>query len=994
MSEVATGNRSIANKVVLFTLCAVSQSLLIAAEPAPIKLIEKFDRPLEISYLSWAEKAAIVNDSLVVRETDNRGGVGYLVDWNLANNADLSLVMRIKAGERNRTAACVVMLKDDKGHGARWEFPLKDAPAGINDFTTVFPRGGASLSEPNAVEEGGKPDLAAIRQIQIMGDWLGPTDMDIEVAGVWLVPPTPAVAAARNEILQKRLAEEAAAKVRQQALIDQYSTRTENSPSVEHIAAVAPNMLAIEIQAGRLIPASVIKYEPQPKDKRTEKKSADGEIESIIVERDGKTLGWLIGPDRQWLTLWESVEGDPLLDFIGDDPETFRVQSANDPAYAKPITPLAVYRKSRANAWAQGPGSLAHRHTYYLKLPASLVSGKTYNINLGQLNTQQQEANFTFDVSTARSEAVHVNQIGYRPDDPIKRAFVSCWLGTGGRLELPALFRFALVDEKSGKKAFQGNGELHYPATKDEEQARTANFNGTDVARCDFSSFNEPGRYRVVVDGIGCSYPFEIGDGTWRHAFEIQMRGLYHQRSGFELGPPYTTFQKPRDMNPADGYKVTRTRYRTVEKGETAWEEFPGGDMGESVPQAAGGYHDAGDWNPRRVTHMRATLATLMILDLFPETIASLKLNIPPEAGIPDILAEALFEFEFFQRIQQADGGVGYGLESKGDPLPGEVSWLNSFPSYVTKGDYAASWYFAAVGARLARLLDPFDAKRAGGIRASAVRAFEFAENDHAADFAAGLTKTREEEWRHIDYRNLAALELYQLTHDEKYHTTFLQDSVLTDDAPVLHTWGKHIQEEHAFVYARLPENLGDAALKKRSITAMRELAEITLINATKNAFNITVPDRTKPQFIGFYTTPDASALVYAHSLTGDDRYLGGIVQSTQFQSGCNPNNWVYTTGLGANPIKNAFKLDARFTGQAVPAGLTPYGNIDFAKWNGNYITWPITYIIGRTMQPNAFAWPTTEAYWDLGGWPMLEEFTVDHWSDNIIVWGYLAERK
>ncbi len=44
-------------------------------------------------------------------------------------------------------------------------------------------------------------------------------------------------------------------------------------------------------------------------------------------------------------------------------------------------------------------------------------------------------------------------------------------------------------------------------------------------------------------------------------------------------------------------------------------------------------------------------------------------------------------------------------------------------------------------------------------------------------------------------------------------------------------------------------------------------------------------------------------------------------------------------------------------------------------------------------MLPNVYAWPAAEAYWDLGGRPMLEEFTVDHWADNILVWGYLAER-
>lgn len=71
-----------------------------------------------------------------------------------------------------------------------------------------------------------------------------------------------------------------------------------------------------------------------------------------------------------------------------------------------------------------------------------------------------------------------------------------------------------------------------------------------------------------------------------------------------------------------------------------------------------------------------------------------------------------------------------------------------------------------------------------------------------------------------------------------------------------------------------------------------------------------------------------------------------------------------------------------------------PFGNIDFAKWNDNGITWPITWIIGKATVPDAYAWPTTEAYWDLGGWPMLEEFTVDQWAPNLLVWGYLAARK
>ncbi len=36
----------------------------------------------------------------------------------------------------------------------------------------------------------------------------------------------------------------------------------------------------------------------------------------------------------------------------------------------------------------------------------------------------------------------------------------------------------------------------------------------------------------------------------------------------------------------------------------------------------------------------------------------------------------------------------------------------------------------------------------------------------------------------------------------------------------------------------------------------------------------------------------------------------------------------------------------------------------------------------------------THEAYWDLGGRPRLEEYSVDIWAPNLPVWGYLAARK
>jgi len=963
-----------------------------AAEVPQATVLEDFNRPFLFSYLSWQDKAFTTNGVAVLRGFNNQGGAGLNGEWDLAGKAGLVLALRVKVGVSNQAAALILMLKDAGEGEGRWEFSLPTA-ATQGGFVSVFPREGASLAEPNAIGKAGRPDLGKLRQLQLVGDWAGGKPLDVEVDAVLIVEPGADILAAREAKAKRLVAEAEALRSAQAALREKFGRRTIQSPAVEHVAPVAPEVLAIEIQAGRLLPAKLIKYEPQSGDQKREKKNKEGEIEAVLLERSGNTVGWLIGPQRDWLTTWEAIEGDPLLEFVADDASTFAVVSTNDPAFVSPVKPVSVGRKSHVNAWAQGPATVGVRHTLYLRLPKPLAPGKVYSLDLGSLNTRQSRVELILDPARTRSEAVHVNQIGYRPDDPAKQAFVSCWMGTGGSLPLPASLNFSLVDDTTRKVVFSGKGERHYPADKPELMAREVNFNGTDVARWDFSAFKTPGRYCVVLEGVGCSYPFEIGPEAWRKAFVTQMRGLFHQRSGVELGPPYTTYRKPRDMHPANGYRVTKTRYRVVEAGGEAWAAIPAGDTGESAA-GWGGYHDAGDWNPRRVSHMRVTMASLEMLDLFPDYFAPLKLNIPPTAGLPDILTEALFEFECFQRLQQRDGGVPYGMESKADPLEGEVSWLNSFPSYVFAADYASSWYYAATGARLSRLLEPRDAQRAAVIRASAIRAFDFAEKDFARDNAAGLPARRNNTWQVMDDRNLAALELCGLTREAKYHEVFLADSVLKDEKPELFAYGRHVQRDQAFAYARLPEGMGDPALKKRAVAAIRELAERALRYAENNAFNLTTVDKGKPQFIGFYTMPDAADLTRAHFLSEDPRYLAGAVRATQFQSGCNPNNLVYITGLGANPVKHAFKLDARRTGQPVPEGLVPYGNIDFARWNDNGITWPITWIIGKSTVPDAYSWPTAEAYWDLGGWPMLEEFTVDLWSPNLLVWGYLAARK
>lgn len=814
---------------------------------------------------------------------------------------------------------------------------------------------------------------------------------------------------ADREAYAKVAAEEAAQKARQIAeeteklarerenKLRAYSYRGERSPEVTQVSLAAPDILALTIDAQRTVLPTMTKYEPQPGDEKKVRKSHHGEVEQATLLRKGKRIGRLQGKHLDWLFTDERLEGDPLLDFIAETPANYTIQSADDPNYAQPVKPVAVYRKSVPRDVVLPGGQHPTRHRIYLRLPSSVQPGKTYSVKIAALNVKNGDLSFKADLEKVRSDSVHVNQIGYRPDDPAKRAFLSIWLGTGGAYTFADGLGFSLIDEQTHKTVFRGKVERVLAADGKEKlwTKPPKNYSDTAVYRMDFSSHQTPGTYRVYVDGIGCSYPFNIGRSVWEKAFLTQMKGLYNQRSGVELGPPYTNFKKPRDFHPDDGAVVTRSSYDVLSKGGPhAYASIAKGDTGEAVKDAWGGYHDAGDWNPRRVTHMYTTLAQLELCELFPDYFCKLNLNIPPQDGVPDIITEALFEIDCFRRLQLPNGAVPHGIETEGDPSAGEVSWLSRQHCYVLAPNIRDSWLYAATAARAAKVLKPFKAELAKTYLDSAVRAFRWAEGELARKQAAHEAMPKNDYWDAFDARNLSALVLYDITGDKDYHAIFLHDTCLKQPGTEIVAWGWHIQCDQFFLYARMDEKKTDPKLRETARAGVISLAERSLKYAEGNAFNITQREPGRPMFAGFFSTSGGSELVRAHYLTKKHEYLKGAVQSCQFQAGCNPNNLVYTSGLGANPVKIPLELDARSSGQAVPIGLTVFGNSDYFNWRNSF--WDINLrFVNRPefIWPDAYGWPLTEAYFDVWVLVSANEYVIDTWAPNVLVWGYLSAR-
>ena len=153
---------------------------------------------------------------------------------------------------------------------------------------------------------------------------------------------------------------------------------------------------------------------------------------------------------------------------------------------------------------------------------------------------------------------MHVTQVGYRPDDPCKRAYLSIWLGADAKdqaLDIDyKVDAFELVEAKSGKTVYSGKPV----ATKkkgdhDDLGSNELDLSLTSVQRLDFSDFQKPGEYCVYVPGIRRTAPVRIANDVWEQPFRAAMHAILCQRSGIELKAPYAQWNRPRNFREEDG---------------------------------------------------------------------------------------------------------------------------------------------------------------------------------------------------------------------------------------------------------------------------------------------------------------------------------------------------------------------------------------------------------------------------------------------------------
>ena len=407
-------------------------------------------------------------------------------------------------------------------------------------------------------------------------------------------------------------------------------------------------------------------------------------------------------------------EGDDTLVVFGErlkaeaqNAALWQISSPDDKSFVS-TQPLKVWRKSK-------PMNTDHTltsecdHWLFLQLPQPMKQGCTYEVSIPKgIGADQEKVSVIFDVWNSQSEAIHVNIIGYSPAETIHAADLYQWLGDGGQRDYSSWEgrKVYIYNVKTKKKQNVGTVKFWKSAADAAQEAGKKALIGTDVWNIDFKA-TTPGRYRLVVEDVGCSMDFDIASDIYFQPYRYSVRGYYYMRLGEPKDPEHVwpVPRQPQFIPETDpkGLTVYKTDLTPWDKEwrdlhTDVWDEphfkpvfasifwqhrLPGNPVNTEVK---GGHSDAFDWD-RHLAHVSNIYDMLLPYILSGGRLSEDHLGIRESGnGIPDIIDEARNEVDFFLSIRD---GEAY---SQGVTNPSE-DWSVMFQAGCTT---MAAWANAA----------------------------------------------------------------------------------------------------------------------------------------------------------------------------------------------------------------------------------------------------------------------------------------------------------
>ncbi len=667
------------------------------------------------------------------------------------------------------------------------------------------------------------------------------------------------------------------------------------------------------------------------------------------------------------------AEGDDTLVAFGEELD---VTAAADPASwqlavagtGEWVEPVAVHRKAKVlnadHAW-----NYKLDHWIFLRLPRPLEEGQRYTLRLtDEIRSDRSSLSFTYDWNTSPSEAIHVNLLGYHPRSPIKAADLYLWLGDGGPRDYAAfegntVWLYDVEEEKRHEV-----GTVRFWKAQTEQDASGRDLTGSPVWTVDFSDFDTPGRYRLVVQGVGASAEFALSPTVWAEPFAYSTRGYYYMRIGEPKDALHPPPRQPRFLPDEDpeGFTIYLT---DLDPFDPAWEDHPGDTWDEphwkpaaesifwdrrlpghpTTSTARGGHSDALDWD-RHLAHVSNIYDILLPFILSRGGLDADDLGIAESGnGLPDLIDEARNEVDLFLSLRVGEA-YAHGLTN---PTSEKTIMFQAGATTMAAWANAANCAMLAEALRLAG-----DDALAAQYRDEAIKAYRFAsaqgrdQLDDAQDIGDSVMRGR-------DFRMLAAAYLFALTGEVEWEDALEADSVVRDGlAKIRHRRGWD-QSWATAAYLLSDREIRYPALARRMHEALRQQVQADHLAAMEAR-----PSRRSTDVVHWQTPQNLQLVALAHALSTDPTERTALARAMILEAdwslGRNPSNIVEMTGLGSRHIVNCYTSGRNDGVPGLHPGHTPYNNLD--PWG---------------MQHNGSnpRWFSDRGYpaWDEGGWPHQE---------------------
>ena len=613
--------------------------------------------------------------------------------------------------------------------------------------------------------------------------------------------------------------------------------------------------------------------------------------------------------------------------------ENFIIFSTDDKRFSKGLNPLEVYRFSRggrARKIDKGEFKTYIDHWLHLKLPYKMKKDATYIIKLADkiipAKYKKLKTQATFKPKDLYNPSFKLNQVGYSKNAGNKFVYLSSYLGDGPAVNLDIFKKFTIIDSKNKKTVFEGK------ITK----VSDCDIQGNDkLYLLDISKFDKPGTFQIEVDGLGRSYPFLNGNKAAEKMYEICHRGLYFQRSGQEVKEPY-----------AEGWLRPMAHNKIYVTKENLTSPLPFGKVDPTQKgkwfskayEIHGGHYDAGDYDLRPM-HINVPEKLLTLYEAFPNKFYDGQVNIPEKNnGIPDIIDEAawnLLSLEYIQdyatKIRGLNGGVAPGMETYTHPGPGQAMDKDPLPYYMRKVTGPFSLCAAAEFAHIARIIKPYDTKRAAKYLARAKRAYKYGYKHANEPLPKKLDQGQG--WNKdgvILAKVWANIELYCTTGEKKYWDEIIKYK----DAKRGSIAGTIDLKQARFSLLLSKRNHPDPKyVSKLKNEYMKVSYGLNFVkNNAKNGYAASTYNRGAWGGTSCVVR-NIEGLTRAYMLSKDPELLKPIATSIDFSLGMNPSEISWMTGAGSKYPMDPLNLNCLDDGIENPhPGILWYGPTSY--WN------------------------------------------------------------